>query len=393
MSDAGAAAPVAPPQGALVIAVTLCLCVTGTMIFKVLPLVVGAAANSYQLTAAQLGALASSDLAGIALASVLAPLWVRRVDWRLAARLALALVVLGNLLSIVHMQLAPLLAVRFVTGLGEGTATGLALTILGSTRNPDRNFGLAMAAPILLGMLGFRFLPAVVEQWGFGGVMAVFAAIAFIILLTQQWLPRRAPVVQHTGPGDGTAGSLVFVALLATGLNHLAIGAVWAFVERLGSAAGLAPDTVGSALASAVMVGFFGALAATVLAGRWGRGLPLVASVAGQLLALLLLADPADPFTYTLAVCLFQFCWLYAGAYQLATISLADTSGRFFVLTIAFQAGGITLGPGLAGWLIGAAGFSAMLLLAAAAFGGSIVLYLGVLAAADRPARAAIVVV
>jgi len=150
---------------------------------------------------------------------------------------------------------------------------------------------------------------------------------------------------------------------------------------------------VGSALASAVMVGFFGALAATVLAGRWGRGLPLVASVAGQLLALLLLADPADPFTYTLAVCLFQFCWLYAGAYQLATISLADTSGRFFVLTIAFQAGGITLGPGLAGWLIGAAGFSAMLLLAAAAFGGSIVLYLGVLAAADRPARAAIVVV
>tara|TARA_R110002110_G_scaffold205066_1_gene416748 strand:- start:148198 stop:149370 length:1173 start_codon:yes stop_codon:yes gene_type:complete len=362
--------------------VTLCLSVTGTLIFKVLPLVVGAAAESYALSPSQLGQLASSDLAGIAVASVVAPLWVRRVDWRSAARVALLLVIVGNVLSIKYFSFDALLAVRFVTGLGEGTATGLALVILGDSRNPDRNFGMAMAAPILLGVVGFKFLPLVIAQAGFAGVMMVLAAVSTVIFLLLSGLPRAGYRNHERRERVGGSTALVFLALLATFFNHLAIGAVWAFVERLGDAAGLARDTVSAALGIAVMLGFCGAVCATFQGGRWGRGLPLTLSVLGQLLALYLLSLVSTPSQFRIAVCLFQFCWLYAGAYQLATIARVDSSGRFFVLTIAFQAGGITVGPALAGALIEKAGFSPMLFVAGLAFVVSIVLFWWVLGVA-----------
>ncbi len=48
----------------------------------------------------QLGNLASMDLAGISLACVLALLWIKRIDWRLAGMLAVAGLVAVNLLSI-----------------------------------------------------------------------------------------------------------------------------------------------------------------------------------------------------------------------------------------------------------------------------------------------------
>lgn len=351
-------------QTALV--VTLALTVTGTIIFKLLPLVVGAAAETFAIGYDKLGLLASSDLLGITIASLVMPLWVRRFDWRRAAIAALCLVVLGNVVSALVNDFQALLAVRMLTGLGEGTATGLGLVILGDMRKPDRAFGLAMASPIFLGLIGFQVLPPVIAAWGFDGVMLGLALVSSLILLALRWLPRsgrrRPPQAGH-GSSDFVA---VFAALIGTALYHLALGAVWAFIERMGKSAGLSPAYIGDALGLAVVCGLAGALLATVLGIRWGRSLPMLVAVTVQMLVLLLLVDDVQASVFFTATCLFQLSWLFSGPYQLGVIARADLSGRFFTLTIAFQAAGITLGPMLAGVLLEQYGFVAVRWLATA---------------------------
>lgn len=355
-----------PIDARLALIVTLALTVTGTIIFKVLPLVVGAAAETFQIDYHQQGMLASSDLLGIAIASITSPLWVRRFNWRKSAMAALLLVVSGNLLSAAVDDLSRLLLIRVITGLGEGAATGLGLIILGDTRNPDRAFGLAMAAPILLGLIGFQVLPGVISTSGFDGLVTVFALVSFVILISLRWLPEsgrpRTTIDHHNQSSDKLA---VFTALAGTAAYHLALGAVWTFVERIGHSAGLQSDFIASTLGKAVVCGLIGALLATALGIRWGRSIPILIALTIQLTALFLLADQFSATTFIVATCLFQLSWLFSGPFQLGIIASADLSGRFFTLTIAFQAAGITSGPLLAGLLIKEYGFTSVLILAA----------------------------
>lgn len=366
-------------RGIAPIAVALCLSVTGVLMFKVLPLMVGAAAESFHFGPRELGLIASSDLAGITLASLLAPLWARRIDWRIGAFAALALVVAGNLASATISELPLLLAVRFVTGIGEGMASSLALVILSDTRNPDRAFGLAVGAPILVGLIAFQTMPPLVERFGYDGVVLSLAALAGIFALLTPLLPVSgrpmvAPAGRDTQPTSGLRP--IAVGLVAAAIYHIGLGAVWAFIERMGTAAGLARATMGSNLGLAVVFGLAGSLIATAVGARFGRSWPLVLAVCGQCAALLLLGPQMSGLGFAVAACAFQLLWLLSVPYQLAVIASFDAGGRYFVLALAFQAAGVTLGPVLAGLLIEGQDYSAVRALAATCLAASLVLIL-----------------
>lgn len=338
------------------IAVALCLSVTGVLMFKVLPLVVGAAADSFQLGPADLGRLASSDLAGITLAALSAPLWTRRLDWRRCALLALLIVVTGNVASAFVHHLPRLLVIRVVTGVGEGMASSLALVILGTTRNPDRAFGLAVAAPIAVGLAAFQFLPPLVAEHGYAGVVLCLAGLAALALPLTPLLPRGGRPAPGSAPADGLArgtwSGSVAAGLTAAAIYHVGLGAVWAFIERMGVVAGLPRGAIGTQLGLAVLFGLAGALLAAAIGARYGRLWPLVLAVAGQCLALLLLGERMTLTAFGVAACAYQFLWLLSVPYQIGIIASLDATGRFFVLALAAQATGVTLGPLVAGALI-----------------------------------------
>lgn len=366
MSDA-VAARTAYVQGITAIAVTLCLSVTGVLMFKVLPLMVGAAAESFSFGPQELGYIASSDLAGITLASMLAPLWARRIDWRRAAGIALSLVIVGNVVSAFINELTPLLATRLVTGIGEGMASSLALVILSDTRNPDRGFALAIAAPIFVGLLAFQALPPLVIRFGYPGVVLSLAVMAACFLLLTPLLPRRGrPAAATAGthaPMTRGAARWVIAGLAGTTVYHVGLVAVWAFVERMGHSAGLAAAAVGNALGTAVIFGLAGSLIAAAVGARYGRLWPLLLAAVGQCAALFLLGGAMSGMDLTTATALFQLLWLMSVPYQIAVIASADASGRFFVLALACQAAGVTLGPTLAGHLIEGNDYNAVRLL------------------------------
>ncbi len=68
-------------------------------------------------------------MAGSAIGSVLGKYWVRRLDWRQAARIALLGTVAGNALSIVLHERLAFVALQFIAGLFAGSLYALTLTI------------------------------------------------------------------------------------------------------------------------------------------------------------------------------------------------------------------------------------------------------------------------
>ena len=118
-----------------ILAVTV-LGVVGSIVFLLLPLLVGAFTDRLSLDTRQVGTLGSADMAGMFAAAVLATFWVRRSDWRLVAALACALLFACHSLSAFLDSLTPLLLVRGAAGFAGGSLMSIALTSLGDTRRP-----------------------------------------------------------------------------------------------------------------------------------------------------------------------------------------------------------------------------------------------------------------
>ena len=92
----------------------------GTGVAMGLPLLVGSMADSLGFNEQQLGWLASSDMGGLFIGSVLTSFFVVKFNRRHLAGLGLILVILGNYLSTQNADLLPLMMSRLGAGIGAG---------------------------------------------------------------------------------------------------------------------------------------------------------------------------------------------------------------------------------------------------------------------------------
>lgn len=357
MADATQRADVDRPSA--ILAVTI-LGVVGSIVFLLLPLLVGAFTEALGLDARQAGYLGSADMAGMFLAAVAATLWVRRADWRLAAVLATGLLLACHLASAYLEELAPLQTVRVAAGFAGGSLMSIALTSLGDARNPDRYFALFISGQLGLGALALWRMPALIAAFGLSGIFVALALLTALAGLTIPLIPRRGRMRRIvSGPGSpvGAAsavpGALALVGCLAF---NVGIMAVWAYMERIADAAGLDPRAIGAALGASLLAGLAGALVAAAVADRFGRVPPIVFSLALQAVALWLISGTPTAAAFAAGVAIFSFCWNFPVAYQLAITVSVDGSGRLVVLFLSAVKLGYAIGPVIAGALIAAGG-------------------------------------
>ena len=274
-----------------IVSVTV-LGVVGSIVFLLLPLLLGAFAENLSLDARQVGFLASADMAGFFIAAAVATLWVRRANWRRVVALAAALLVVCHSLSGFLESLTPLLLVRGTAGFAGGTLMSIALTSLGDTRNPDRFFALFISGQLSLGALALWRMPGLIAAYGLRGVFIALAVVTAAAALCIPWIPKRGQPRESAARGSSRATSIRpgVTALLGCLAFNTGIMAVWAYMERIGNAAGLEPSVIGGALSLSLLAGLFGALVAAALVDRFGRVLPIAASVVLQLVALFLVA-------------------------------------------------------------------------------------------------------
>ena len=313
----------------------------------IMPIYIGAVTDSLQLSESQAGSVAAAELAAVALASILAPFWIRRVNWRRVIFISLLCMLLGNLVSTLVIDVLPLVIIRIFTDFFGGCAISIGLACLADTSKTDRNFAIAIAAQTAYGSAALFGLPFLVREWGMDAIFMVLVVLILATLPLLRFLPAvgkpQSSVISNT-PGRNL---LPFLGLFAMLFFFANIGALWTYIERIGTSAGLEGVYIGKVLATANLVSFFGALAAAVIGDRWGHLRPLLLVLVAQVLSLGLLADGFSATGYMLILTVYAIFWNFAIPFQMSCTAKADNSGRLIVLATAFHGGGAALGPGL----------------------------------------------
>jgi predicted MFS family arabinose efflux permease len=303
------------------------------------------------------GTVFSAEALGTALGPVLATLWMGRLGYRPVAIGALLVVIIGNVISSTQTGVAPLAALRFVVGLlGQGTAFALAIAIVSSTAQKDRNFAFLIAAQVVLGVLFFLVLP-LPKDAGVGGVLLPLAGLAGLALLTSGGIRDPQPFAGHGGAAAGGSSTTAWVALGVMLIWCTGLGAIWAFIKLIGGAAGLESGQVGLALGISTGTATLGALAASVLADRIGRIIPVSIALLVQVVMISLLQGEMGFVQFLVTAAVFQTFWNLTGPYVMGTIATADVTGKVSLLIPTAQIGGFFLGPVIAGQFLTGEGF------------------------------------
>ena len=335
------------------IAATIVVIVSGGGVFLILPMFVGALVDTGRLDMTDAGMVAAADLTGIFLASIAALGWIPRADWRRVALVSLVVMVAGNMACLGVRDFGPLLVLRGVLGLAAGNLMAIGMAHLARVRNPARAFALAIAAQVAFSTAALWLLPGAVRAWGLASLFGLLTLLSAVGLLAATRLVKGGAdrAQEQTGAVSGVGH--VFVALAANGVFFIAQSGVWAYLERIGANAGLASGVVGQTLALSVTLALAGPIAATLVADRYGRALPLAIVVLGQLVTLWMLLAPMSASVFLIAATGFQIFWNFAIPYLVAIVAALDRSRRYIVLVTPFQAAGIAAGPALAAYLAG----------------------------------------
>ncbi len=319
------------------------------------PMIVGGVIDSYGFTEQQAGMLASLEGMGLVVASILATVWIRKRSWTGVLFFGLLLTAALNLISSNLDEFVPLTIVRFFAGFTGGTVFAVAVVALGDNREPDRAFGIAQAMQGAMMFVAFTAAPPLMRAFGVSGLFYMLAAASILMMLSLFRFPDqgviRTELATEAEAGNGNT-RLIWLGLFASFIFFLNIFGLWAFVERIGQAAQLPPNTIGLALGVSQIAAIGGALAAALASDRYGRTVPLLIVLVGQSLVLWALVGKFGSVTFFIGTSIFQALFMIAVSYQMGAIARIDIKGKFLVLMTAAQGLGAAFGPSIAAVLI-----------------------------------------
>ena len=333
------------------IAAAVLLSVIGGFPIFTLPIIGPVLQEQLGFTIQQATGVGFSEVLGVGLASILAMFWIRRVNWRVAALVAVTAVVIGNILTTFQSDSTALTVIRFITGfIGEGTVFALSFAIIADTKETDRNFGFVTAAQVAFGVITMLTLFRLTGMYeSIGGIYIPLAAVAALSLIMLRFIPDgEAKEVQAAQEVQAASMAVPLVALLVLLIWCMGLGAVWAYVGAIGVAGGLESTSTGDALAVSSAAAILGALTASAMADRFGRLAPVTIALVVQMVMISLLTGDMSFLRFAATAAIFQIFWNLTGPYIMATIASSDASGRAPVLIPAAMTGGFFLGPALA---------------------------------------------
>jgi len=323
----------------------------------------------FSLTPSNIGLFFTTELGAMSLATIPSYWWLTRVECRLAARIGIAVMVIGNLLACLAHAFPLLLAARFVAGLGEGSLMILCMTSAGMAPNKDRVFGIWVVGQLLLGALGLVVLPPLFARFGLAALFVIVAAIMLAATPLAGALPRRIRPHATAGSAPARLGGRVLPALgiLAVLAFYISLGGVWTFIGRIAGDAGIAAGTSAQILSVATLFGIAGALAAAFVGNRSQRWAMVTLGCGVMIVALAMLLGGPTLLRFSVAAYAFKCAWTFVLPFILASVSQLDRSGRLMTTVNMTIGAGLAIGPGIAGAIIQATGGFQQMLIAALA--------------------------
>ncbi len=310
------------------------------------PLLVGAYVTDMGFTPQQGGSIIAAELIGAALSSLSTFFLISRVNWHKILYGAIFTMIVCYGISYMITSYDAFLVTRFVSGLALGTLMTMTIVVAGMMKDPERAFGFWSLGQIVFAVIGFAVFPKLLPQIGLDGFFIFMAAAVALLILPARFMPERAVAANKAQNGETStaAKSLIAIGALAAFLFYIAIGSVWAYVERIADQAGIEAGTIGYVLSLSSLLGVVGAAAATWISTKYGRFLPSAIGYILVGLGILLLFNLETTMFYTLASLVFKFAWWFTGPYLLASVTSMDASGRMAILVNFMIACGLGLG-------------------------------------------------
>ena len=330
------------------------LSVIGAAVFIVQPGFVQGLVEFYGFNEQQAGYIASAEIWGLALTTVVLALGGHNYSWQRIFRLSIILFVLGNLASTTTDELYAFSILRFITGLGSGGLVSLTFTIIGLTRLPDRNFGLLIMGVLTYGALGLWAFPAALALVGLKGIIiffAIFGASGWLCLSHVPDSGEEHLQVEEDAVDLGNAFRVL--AILAMFTYFFAQGVIWAYLFLIGLNGGVDEQGVANGLMISQFLGIAGAFVAAMAGRRFGRAWPLAIGVLGGAAVLAALFGEFTAVVYAVTVCVYNFAWNMTHPYLLGAMASFDKHGRVVVYAVAAQMLGLAVGPAFAASLLG----------------------------------------
>lgn len=358
----------------------------GTGVAMGLPLLVGSMADSLGFSEKELGWLASSDMGGLLIGSVLTSLLVAKTNRRILAASGLLLVILANYFSTQSPELIPLMLSRLCAGIGAGICYSTCTASLAGSYNSARTFSILFFVLVVMNAFIFYIFPIIDSNWGVNGLFMFYLLEAVPILLVLPLLPRYCAVetdqaVAATEVGASITQSkipaiLPRLCLVAVFSFYLLVGAYWAFIERAGVAADLSSDFISGTLTWGQIFSLTGTVTALWLARRYGQSKPLLFALMVMIVTMLILAARVDAATFIFSIFSFSFFWIFIDVFQLGTLSNIDHSGRYAAMVPACQGAAQAIAPTMAGILLSyQLGYSSVMIMCALATAVALYVY------------------
>ena len=352
----------------------------GYLVLLFLPVYLEVVGINLSLTDQQIGWLASTDSIGLALATFIFSVFIKKLNFRKVLLVGVVITVAGNLLSALTQDFLVLCFIRSITGLGEGLIVAVGISAIGMTNNPNRWFGFYTAAIVIVQAIGLALVPIIYDQLSLSGVFVAMALFYLVPLIVIKLLPRKSDdykaeegskTKQYKQPSN-----LLNLGLVGLLFFYMSIGGVWTYMSLMGTSANLTLSFVSQALAIAMFAGLIGALFFAFI-GEHGKHTGLLfISLLMMALSLWVLNKGLTEIRYLASLCVFSFFWSISGARLFAVISDVDHSGKYISAAQTVVGVGYILGPILASTLVKTSSYSDVIMMGTVLFSLSFIFIL-----------------
>ncbi len=317
------------------------------------PLIVGGVIDDYGFSEKQAGLMASLEGAGMVAGIMLSTFWVRKVSWTVSLLGGLLIYAALNIASASITDFTLLVVTRMFVGLTAGSVFAIVCAAMGDNREPDRAFGIGQGIQGVMMAAIFAGAPMFMAGRDVGMVFYVLAGLSLAMLLCLPRFPCAG--IEHVQSDDDVEKAfvhLIWLGMIGGTLYYIAFFGFWAFVERIGADAGIDPDTINYALSASLVAAILGGFLAAIAGVRFGRAVPLIIVLLGQVTVLLLLRGDFSVSMFYVATSTCQFLYIIATCYLLGAIAVMDHNGKYVVLMNGFLAIGAAMGPSIAAAMI-----------------------------------------
>jgi MFS family permease len=317
------------------------------------PVIVGAYVTTLGLSERLAGLMFSLEMLGFTFGALamFAALSAKR---RHVVTVALAIMVGGNVLSMLTEVTVLLAACRFFTGIGAGILMTMTVLVIGLMRNPDSVYGLWTIGQLALGATGLIAFPPIIETLGLPAVFAILAILSALLFSTTRFYSLFPPssCQQDAQDSAGARVWLGWICLAGIFVYYAGQAGVWVYLERIGVSWQLQPALINKVLFTSLFAGIVGSGIAVFLGDRIGRVIPVSASLVLSALSIVLLVAPGASGQFAVAACLFNLAWYLFLPYAAAVIAAVDRNGKLLIgLSVVFPTS-LAAGPALAAMFV-----------------------------------------